>query len=338
MVPFLYGFKIMGKEISLTIFNNIYDNQTNQRLSFNSFQKFKHALIELSKKPGYKLKKGEYNKKSSFLISPAIYKKGTTRSNSNVEQYGGFLMIDIDKHDFGNGDIFWKNFSNSYPDIYYLCYSTPTSSFDYPKCRIVIPTNRWVEKNELNHVIFALNQKFGNLMDKQTKDVSRMFYIPGQYPESYDFFYENNGFSELNINSLLEEYPYTEEKPLSILDRLDDSTRNYILSLRKSKIELNKASCSWSSYKDCPFINKQLVDEYRSISSIDNTGRYAMIYKIMVSIASLALKHKYPINEYELVQLVRELDRDTANRYQKRKLDVEASRAIEWAYRNTIMH
>jgi predicted nucleic acid-binding protein len=59
-----------------------------------------------------------------------------------------------------------------------------------------------------------------------------------------------------------------------------------------------------------------------------------MIYKIMTSIACNAIKRKYPITEYEIVDLVRNLDRDTSNRYATRHLNVEASRAIEFAYRN----
>jgi len=59
-----------------------------------------------------------------------------------------------------------------------------------------------------------------------------------------------------------------------------------------------------------------------------------MIYKIMTSIACNAVKRKYPITEYEIVDMVRQLDRETSNIYAKRPLNVEASRAIEFAYRN----
>jgi hypothetical protein len=59
-----------------------------------------------------------------------------------------------------------------------------------------------------------------------------------------------------------------------------------------------------------------------------------MIYKIMTSIACNAIKKNYPISEYEIVNLIRDLDRDTSNRYAKRPLNTEASRAIEFAYRN----
>jgi hypothetical protein len=54
----------------------------------------------------------------------------------------------------------------------------------------------------------------------------------------------------------------------------------------------------------------------------------------MVSTAMNAIKREYPISAYEVEQLVRELDDETSQKYEKRPLGVEADRAIEYAYRN----
>ena len=59
-----------------------------------------------------------------------------------------------------------------------------------------------------------------------------------------------------------------------------------------------------------------------------------MIYKLMTSIACNAIKRKYPITAKQISTLIRELDNDTARIYQRRPLDVEADRAIEYAYKN----
>jgi len=59
-----------------------------------------------------------------------------------------------------------------------------------------------------------------------------------------------------------------------------------------------------------------------------------MIYKIMCSIASNAVKRGYPIQTSEIVDLIKQLDGDTSRRYEKRPLDIEADRAVEYAYRN----
>jgi hypothetical protein len=58
------------------------------------------------------------------------------------------------------------------------------------------------------------------------------------------------------------------------------------------------------------------------------------MYQIMVALASNALKNKYPITAQEIAQLCRELDMETGNWYENRPLEIEADRALEYAYRN----
>ena len=65
----------------------------------------------------------------------------------------------------------------------------------------------------------------------------------------------------------------------------------------------------------------------------DGSGRYRMIYKIMSSIAISAIRRQYPITSYEIADIIRELDNDTARIYESRNLQVEADRAIEYAYK-----
>ena len=54
----------------------------------------------------------------------------------------------------------------------------------------------------------------------------------------------------------------------------------------------------------------------------------------MVSVATNAVRDGYAISTSEIVSLIRELDMETTQRYQTRALDVEADRALEFAYRN----
>ena len=82
---------------SLTIFNSIFDNKTNKRLEFDSFEKFEEALYKLSEKP---LKE----KKDAVLISPSTYIEGTTRANKNVMYWDGWCCVDVDDHKF-EGDL-----------------------------------------------------------------------------------------------------------------------------------------------------------------------------------------------------------------------------------------
>jgi hypothetical protein len=108
-----------------------------------------------------------------------------------------------------------------------------------------------------------------------------------------------------------------------------------ILAQRADMLEeISHKNYSWSSYEDCPFVNKKMIHEYSSIAHTDGSGRYAMMYKIMTSIACNAIRRKYPLNAVQLEELIRQLDRNTSNCYSKRPLHTESSRAIEYAYRN----
>ena len=98
--------------------------------------------------------------------------------------------------------------------------------------------------------------------------------------------------------------------------------------------QLTNTDVQWSSYSDCPFVNKRLLQEYMSIANTDGTGRYRMIYKIMISIASNAIEKKYPITTNQIVELIKQIDRDSANRYENRPLDIEANNALQYAYKN----
>ena len=58
--------------VSLTIFDSIYDNKTEKRMDYESFDQFEQVLYSLSKSNKYK------KKKDAPLISPATYVADTT--------------------------------------------------------------------------------------------------------------------------------------------------------------------------------------------------------------------------------------------------------------------
>ena len=318
--------------ISLTVFKSIFDNKTDTRVDFDDFEKFEKSLYHLSTLEGYKAKRGEWTNKASPLISPAVYKQGTTRSNANVIEWAGWAAIDVDNHVF-NGNLEDELYSR-YGSWYYICYSTASSTPDHPKFRLVFPLTKNIESSNIKHFWYALNTEFESMGDRQTKDLSRMYYVPAKYPNAFNFIFTNVG-NYIDPDALMQAHPWTAPSDSSsFIDRLPPELQKEVIAHRQQKMNESKKEYSWNSYKDCPFVNKNLVSEYRSISRIDGSGRYSLIYKIMTSIACSAIKHKYPITEYEIVNLIRELDRETSNRYAKRPLNVEASRAIEFAYRH----
>ena len=320
--------------VSLTVFKSIFDNKTDVRVDFDTFDKFEKSLYHLSTLPGYKAKRGEFTKKASPLISPATYKPDTTRANANVIEWAGWAALDVDNHTF-NGDL-ESELGRLYPDTYFICYSTASSTRDHPKFRLVFPLTRAVGAEEIRHFWFALNTEFGMVGDTQTKDLSRMYYVPAQYPNAYNFIFTHRADRYLDVDALLRKHEYNANvTSTNFIDRLPVETQKRIIEQRQQELEKGKQDITWNSYKDCPFVNKRLINDYKQIAHVDGSGRYSMIYKIMTSIACNAVKRKYPITEYEIVDLVRGLDRETSNIYAKRPLNVEASRAIEFAYRNT---
>ena len=132
--------------IGFTVFKSIFDNKTDVRVDFDNFDKFETALYHLSEKPGYKARKGEYAPKGvtpSPLISPAVYKAGTTRANANVIKWAGWAAVDVDQAVFeGNLE---DELRNRYGAWRYICYSTASSTIDHPKFRLVFPLSRDVE-------------------------------------------------------------------------------------------------------------------------------------------------------------------------------------------------
>ena len=310
---------------SLTIFNSIFDNKTDKRLDFKSWTELEKLLFTLSARPGYKAKRGE-RKKSSELISPAVYSPDRTRSNSNVTSWAGWAALDVDNV-IGTVDEVLR----PYRDYYFVCYSTASSTVEKPKFRLVFPLTTHVPSQSIRHFWFALNSHFGNIGDAQTKDLSRMYYIPAQYPNANNFIFTNTA-KFMNPFDMMLNHRYVEPSRNSILDGLPDHVKDEMLKYRES--QMTNRTAVWSSYQDCPFISKKLLTEYRSISQFDGSGRYRMIYKIMSSIACNAIRRKYPITSKQIATMIRELDADTSRIYQNRPLEVEADRAIEYAYRN----
>ena len=308
--------------ISLTLFKNVFDNKTNKRIDLNDFKAFERFLFNLSKK-------SLQGKKDAHLISPAIYKENTTRANDNVTAWAGWCAVDVDDFEVNSNcleEILIKKFGH----LHFLCYSTASSTTSFPKFRLVFPLIRNILNKEIKSFWYALQSSLGDLGDKQTKDLSRMYYIPAEYTGAYNFIFKNEG-EWLNPDTLMLQYPRPEQANLnSFFDRLPEPMQKEIIEHRKSKLE--NTNIQWSNYRDCPFWPKKLASEYNTIS---NTGWYHKMYQIMVAIAGNAIKKKYPISADEISVLCREFDTDTGNWYKNRPMNKEADRALEYVYRNT---
>jgi hypothetical protein len=304
--------------VSLTIFDSIYDNNTSKRVDYKDFDQFEQILYKLAKEKSFK------QKKDAPLISPATYVESSKRANANVVAWGGFGIVDVDDYVGTVEDI-----QKQYEEYRYICYSTASSTKENPKFRLVFPLTKWVDNEQIKHFWYALNKEIGDIADVQTKDLSRMYYIPATYEGAHNFIFSHDG-KIMDPDELMEKHRYISTSD-SFFDRLPESIRNGLIEHRKQ--QLNNKDFTWTSYRDCPFVNQRQVEEYKKISG---TGWYYKMYQIMVTVAGNATKRGYPITAQEIAYICRDLDNDTGGWYGKRDLTKEADRAIEYIFRSNI--
>lgn len=306
--------------VKFTVFKSLKDINTKKCYSVKDFTAFEKVLYDLSNKP-------LADKKDAHLISPAIYEPGTTRSNKSVIEWAGWAAVDVDDHEF-KGDL-QNELHSRFGQWYYVCYSTASSTVDKPKFRLVFPLTHSVLSSKIRHFWFALNSELESIGDKQTKDFSRMYYIPAAYSNAYNFIFTNNA-RVIDPDELMKKFPYAEKATgNSFFDRLPENMQKQVIEHRKNSLE--NTSYTWNSYRDCPFVSKKIISEYTAIS---NTGWYHKLYQLMVSIAANAVKKNYPISANEIEQLCREVDLDNGNWYSNRPISTEADRALEFVYKN----
>lgn len=307
--------------VSLTIFKSIFDNKTNKRMDFPDFPAFEKFLYKLSDE-------NLASKKDAVLMSPAVYTPDTTRKNDNVIEWASWCCVDVDEY-VPEGDL-KDDLVQRFGDHYFVCYSTASSTVDQAKFRIVFPLTTSVERDKIKHFWYALNTELGDLADKQTKDLSRMYYIPARYALAHNFIFSHRDGDYINPDQLMEKHAYAQKSTLNnFFDRLPEEIQKEVIKHRKEK--LDQTDVHWTSYRDCPFFPRQLEAEYRTIN---NTGWYHKMFQIMVATAGNAVKRKYPITAAEISTMCRELDNETGGWYANRPMDKEADRALEYVYKN----
>lgn len=302
-------------------------------MSFEGWPELSDLLYKLAKRPIFKPKGDDigWDKEqkcwsiptgAAELISPAVYRKGTTRANSNVLRWDGWACIDVDDYEGSFEEII-----RSFGDYHYVCYSTGSSTKDKPKFRLVFPLTCAVKAEKIPHFWHALNAEFLGVADAQTKDLARMFYVPGKYPDAFNFIFTNEG-PVADPYELMKKHPFHERTRGNFLDRLPPEIRDKVIRQRKSQLTRD---VTWTSYRDCPFVKQSLVAEYKAITG---TGWYYTMYRIMVSIAATAIHRGFDISAEDVADLCKEIDAETGGWYRKRNMRSEAERAITWVYGN----
>ncbi len=273
-----------------------------------SWEDFVEILRVLSEKEGYKPDAGDYENKFP-LISSAIFGDVLERANSNVIGWD-MVMLDIDDGVKTLDEILAK-----FTPFKYVIYSSANCTHQKLKIRICIPLHKFAPKEALHGIWWALNEWCDGVVDKQTKDKSRMHYQPARYTNKgtnyrHIFMTNPNGI-ELNWETLCQKFPAPPEK-----DKF--KIKNPLRNLKRKVYLANKATPNFDiNSKDCPFVYEQMIEKYRLTPA---GGHHNAIYVFGLQCAYNAQKIDYPITVDELADLMKQVDEIDGGFYDEKKL------------------
>jgi len=297
-------------------FNGFYSN-TAQKCEVVDWDEFVTIMRAMSNVEGYKPAMGEY-KREQPLISPAIYEENIHRTNEAVVGWD-MIMLDID-----DGIDSLERIKQHFKPFNYIIYSTANCTLAKLKIRVCIPLNQHAPKKELHGLWYALNLWCSGILDAQTKDKSRMHYIPAMYinkGSDYNHTFIVNDGIDLDWSGLMAKYPAPPEKDkFKVVNPLRDLKRKVYLGA-KAKPTINIAD------KNCPFVYQNMIDDYRLTPA---GGHHGAIYKFMVMCCYNAAKIDYPISTDELVDMAEQLDAIDGGFYDQKKLYGNAVDALNY--------
>lgn len=302
-----------------SFFSNFFDNQA-QPSECASWDEFVKIMYAMSKVEGYKPAAGDYESKSSPLISSGIYNPEIIkRCNNNILGWE-MIMLDIDA---GVDDI--NDVTNHFSVFNYIIYSSPNCTADQLKLRVIIPLNEFAPFEVLNQIWHASEEWCNKLVDPQTKDKSRMMYVPAMYTNRGDkythFFLVNRGIN-LNWEGLVAKYPSPPEK-----DRFKVNN-----PLNKLKQKIYKSNNPLPSFDiqdpNCPFVYGDMIKDYLLTMA---GGHHRAIYVFMLKICGAAEKLGYPLSHDELVDMASQMDALDGGFYDTKKLADSAQDALEYS-------
>ncbi len=114
----------------------------------------------------------ERGSKDGRAWSPVTYRPGTTRGKDNVDQVHA-LVLDIDHNDLP---------THLLAGLEYVAHTTFSHASGDPRWRVVLPLTHSVEGEDWPNFWLRANAYFGGCVDPQTKDRSRIFYLPSCMP------------------------------------------------------------------------------------------------------------------------------------------------------------
>ena len=283
-----------------------------------TWEDFCETMRVISEVEGYKPSSTEYDK-TQGLISGAIYGNETDkRANDNVIGWD-LIILDIDDSDktLEEIDVIFGSFHRMF-------YSSASCTHNKLKMRVIIPLNETAPAEVLRNIWYATQIWCEGLVDEQTKDISRINYIPARYTnkgDDYRHFFEVRTGNYLDWRALIAKYPMP-----PIEERFK---RNNPLKKLKRKIFVDNNPLPDFNIQsgDCKFVWDSMIRDYQLTPA---GGHHAAIYQFMVKICYNAQKMNYPLDISELVDMATQLDNLDGGFYDEKKIRNSAADAMEY--------
>jgi hypothetical protein len=302
--------------MKFSYFDGFYENIA-QKCEVEDWVEFVTIMRAMSNVEGYKPAMGEFKKKQP-LISPAIYGDDIHRSNDAVIGWD-MIMLDID-----DGIDSLELIKQHFKAFNYIIYSTANCTKEKLKIRVCVPLDKLAPKDKLHGIWWALNEWCSGILDAQTKDRSRMHYIPARYTnkgDAYTHTFDVNVGIDLDWNALITRYKAPLEKDkFKVSNPLRDLKRKVYLGA-KSKPSTN------ISDRNNPFVYQNMIDSYR-LTPVGS--HHSSIYKFMVQCCYNAKKIDYPISVDELADMAKQVDDIDGGYYDEKKLLGNAVDALNY--------
>lgn len=265
------------------------------------------------------------------LISPAAYAEDSVRANENVLCYGGWFAIDADTGTVPVEEI--VEYLRAL-EINFVVYTTTSSKPEHHKYRVVFELDRDVSKDEVRQFWHGASIYFGGISDPQTKDPSRMFYVPRSWIGAHQAFeFEVDG-KAVNVDEVIALAP--EPEPIQPIVPITPRAVKQIDRIREMIMRQGrvagptggKSIPSSATLYSSPVVNTKFVETYCTLPKGEH---HVGLFSFMYSVACRALVLGYEIDANHLIDYAKQLDNIApikTNKARWSRIRSEAERAL----------
>ncbi|MCO6414797.1 hypothetical protein JYK14_01200 [Siccirubricoccus sp. KC 17139] len=283
-----------------------------------------HDFVELMRSYSTQVRTTQEKESSdnvAAIINATFKADATSKSLSQVESGTDWMAFDLDDLTLSDQARIKQTLAGL--NNHYLMWSTTKHQATQPRLRVVLPFDRILTIEEHAKLWHLFNHIFDGLVDSKTHNINRLHYVPYAWADSNQhlFIDHSEGAETLPADQMLSwADQLIDSGVIRVTPQVDDAA---VDELRAS---LHNTALSWNGYRDCPFVDQDMLEEYRNAPE---GGRF---YHFMTRIAVRSINQSYPIQAGELASLALELDREITGKERKSAAS-EARNALLWAQR-----